>query len=79
MPFSELQGGINVSDLLAEKTAVFPSKGELKRLIKGGGLSINKEKISDQETLINEEHLLNNKYLLIQKGKKNYFIIRVTD
>jgi tyrosyl-tRNA synthetase len=68
--------GIAVSDLLAEKTEVFPSKGELRRLINGGGLSINKEKITDAEMVIGASDLLNNRYLLIQKGKKNYNLIR---
>ncbi|MGM0549655.1 MAG: tyrosine--tRNA ligase [Bacteroidota bacterium] len=63
-------------ELITEKAEVFPSKGELRRTLKGGGLSINKEKISDQEHTISKNDLLNDKYLLIQKGKKNYFILR---
>lgn len=70
----ELANGINILELLAEKTNVFPSKGELKRTIKGGGLSINKEKINAEIT-IDLTYLLNDKYVLVQKGKKNYFII----
>jgi tyrosyl-tRNA synthetase len=62
-------------DLLTEKAAVFPSKSELRRTIKEGGLSINKEKISDENILLSEKDLLNNKYLLVQKGKKNYYIV----
>jgi len=69
--------GVNVIDLCAEHTAVFPSKGDMRRLVKGGGVSINKSKITDAETNIDSSDLLNNKYLLVQKGKKNYFIIRV--
>ncbi len=72
---SELENNINVMELLAEKTKVFGSKGELRRLIQGGGLSINKEKIDNTEHNISKEHLLNNKYLLIQKGKKNYTLV----
>jgi len=49
----------------------------LRRLVQGGGLSINKEKIDNADVVIGLEALLNNKYLLIQKGKKNYFLIRV--
>jgi len=75
---SQLEQGINVMDLLAEDTAVFGSKGEVKRLIKGGGLSINKEKIPSMDTRIDAGWLLNNKYLLVQKGKKNYFIIKIS-
>ncbi len=71
----ELDNGISCSELLATKTSVFASKGELRRLIKGGGLSINKEKVTDSEAIFSANHLLNDKYLLVQKGKKNYFLI----
>ncbi len=67
----------NVLDFLVEETGVFPSKGELRRLIKGGGISINKEKITDESLVIGKEHFLNGKYILIQKGKKNYFLVKV--
>jgi len=67
--------GINVLDLLAGETDIFPSKGELKRTIKGNGMSINKEKYSDEAGIINADHLINGKYLLVQKGKKNYFLV----
>jgi len=67
----------NVIELLAAKTQVFSSKGECRKMIQGGGVGINKEKINDAELLVTTEHLINNRYLLIQKGKKNYFIIRV--
>ncbi|MGI6478757.1 MAG: tyrosine--tRNA ligase [Salinivirgaceae bacterium] len=72
---SELRSGVSVISLLAEKTKVFASKGELRRMVQGGGLSINKEKIDDTEQSINTDKLLNDKYLLIQKGKKNYTLI----
>ncbi|MDA3779850.1 MAG: tyrosine--tRNA ligase [Bacteroidales bacterium] len=72
-----ISNNVNVIDLLAEETKVFASKGELRRLIKGGGVSINKEKLSSPDSEITEDHLLNNKYILIQKGKKNYYIITV--
>ena len=71
----ELADGINVIDLLAEKTEIFPSKGELRRTIKGNGLSINKEKINDPELIVNNDFLIGGKYILAQKGKKNYFLI----
>ena len=67
--------GINVLDLLAGETDIFPSKGELKRTIKGNGMSINKEKYSDEAGIINTDNLINGKYLLVQKGKKNYFLV----
>jgi tyrosyl-tRNA synthetase len=72
-----IKNGISVADLCAGHTQVFPSKGELRRLVQGGGLSINKEKIDNPDRVIGQESLLNNKYLLIQKGKKNYFLIKV--
>ena len=72
---TELNAGINIIDLLAEKTEVFPSKGELRRTIKGNGLSINKEKIGNPDLLVNGEFLIGGKYILAQKGKKNYFLI----
>ncbi|VAW20886.1 Tyrosyl-tRNA synthetase [hydrothermal vent metagenome] len=71
----ELVKGINIIDLLAEKTTIFPSKGELRRTIKGNGLSINKEKINNPGLVINQDYLIGNKYILAQKGKKNYFLI----
>ncbi|MDR0667202.1 MAG: tyrosine--tRNA ligase [Prevotellaceae bacterium] len=72
---SELPAGI--IDLLAVKTAVFPSKSEGRKMIQGGGLSLNKEKIADADLIVDARRLINNRYLLIQKGKKQYFIIRV--
>jgi len=71
----ELESGIKVLDLLADKALVFPSKGELRRTIQGNGLSINKEKISDPELILNTSNLIGDKYLLVQKGKKNYFLL----
>jgi len=73
---AKVDAGVNVLDLLAVETQVFPSKGELRRLIKGGGVSINKEKISNEEISVTSDRLLNDKYILIQKGKKNYFLIK---
>ena len=73
---TKIESGINVLDLLAEETQVFPSKGDLRRTIKGGGVSINKEKIQSDEISIGSDRLLNNKYILVQKGKKNYFLIK---
>ncbi|MBP7102848.1 MAG: tyrosine--tRNA ligase [Bacteroidales bacterium] len=66
--------GISIVDLLVEKTTVFSSKTEVRRLIKEGGLFINKNKIAE-ELVITIDFLINNKYLLIQKGKKNYYVI----
>lgn len=74
---SEIETGIAVLDLLAEKTQIFPSKGEARKMIQGGGVSINKEKVSGHEVLINASSLIKNKYIVVQKGKKNYFLCNV--
>ena len=68
---------ISLIELLAVQTQIFPSKGECRKTIQGGGVSLNKEKISQTELLVSKENLINNKYLLFQKGRKNYYIIRV--
>jgi tyrosyl-tRNA synthetase len=73
--YSEIENGISIVDFLAEKTSVFPSKGEARKMIDGGGVSINKSKIESQEFRIEKELLLNGKFILAQKGKKNYFLI----
>ena len=72
-----LNGDTKIADLLTEKAAVFPSKAELRKLAQQGGFSINKEKVSDVYAPATADLLLNNKYILIQKGKKNYFLLRV--
>lgn len=72
---SELETGVKAIELFTEKASVFPSKGELRKMVQSGGVSINKEKMSDQDYLITKSDLLNNKYLLVQKGKKNYFLL----
>ena len=73
----DLNGETKIADLLTEKAAVFPSKAELRKLAQQGGFSINKEKVSDVYAPATAALLLNNKYILIQKGKKNYFLLRV--
>ena len=75
IPAELVNKGIPLSDLLTDQTRIFSSRGELRRLIDGGGLSVNKEKISNPELMINLSFLLNQRYILVQKGKKNYFII----
>ncbi|MBN2610347.1 MAG: tyrosine--tRNA ligase [Bacteroidales bacterium] len=73
---SLFQGEVKLSELLVDKTSVFESKGELRRLVQGGGLSLNKAKIDDAEMNISLDDFLNKKFLLVQKGKKNYFLIK---
>jgi tyrosyl-tRNA synthetase len=72
-----LSSGVTVSDLCAVHTKITDSKGEFRRLVQGGGVSLNKEKIDDPEMVIKSDKLLNNRYLLLQKGKKSYYLIRV--
>jgi len=69
----------DVLELLAVETAVFSSKGEARRMVQGGGVSINKQKLAGPDQRITREDFINGKYLLIQKGKKNYYLIRVKD
>jgi tyrosyl-tRNA synthetase len=71
----ELAGGVKAIDLLTEKAAVFPSKGEMRKLVQSGGVSVNKEKLPTFDTLIDFSYLLGKKYILVQKGKKNYFLL----
>ena len=71
----DMQAGIPPLDLLAEKTKIFPSKSEARKMITANGFSINKEKFTDPQQVVNVDMLLKGKYLLCQKGKKNYSII----
>ena len=72
---NELTDGINVVDLLGAKTGVFPSKGEAKKMIQGGGVAINKNKVASIDDIYNNSNLMGRKFLVVQKGKKNYFLI----
>ena len=76
---ADLEAGLPVVELLAAKTAVFPSKGEARKMIQQGGVSLNKQKVTDPNAVITAESLLNGKYLLAQRGKKNYYLLTVTD
>jgi tyrosyl-tRNA synthetase len=73
-----LETGVTIADLCAGYSQVFASKGELRRLVQGGGMSLNKEKVENPEMIVTWEHLLNGKYLLVQKGKKNYYLLKVS-
>jgi len=75
---SLLEGeGTKAIDLLAEHTACFASKGEMRKLTQGGGVSVNKEKLEDPNKAITTADLLDNKYILAQQGKKKYFLLIV--
>ena len=75
VPKSALEGGIKAVDLFTETAAVFPSKGEMRKMVQSGGVSINKNKLNQFDELIDTSYLIDNKYLLVQKGKKNYFLL----
>ena len=71
-----LNNDLNASDFLAGITSIFPSKGEARRTMKEGGVMVNREKITE-ETLITQSMLLNDRYILVQRGKKNYYLVIV--
>ncbi|OAV68322.1 Tyrosine--tRNA ligase [Bacteroidales bacterium Barb4] len=71
----ELAAGIKALDLFTEKAKVFPSKRDMRELVQSGGVSINKEKLTEADAVINASSLLSGKYLLVQKGKKTYFLL----
>lgn len=71
----ELKAGIKAIELTTDKAAIFPSKGEMRKLTQGGGVSINKEKLTNHEQVIDDSYLVAGKYLIVQKGKKNYFLV----
>jgi tyrosyl-tRNA synthetase len=77
IPQNEINSGISIIDFTTEKTKIFPSKNEAKKMIQAGGFSINKAKIENLELVINAQHCINSKYILIQKGKKNYYVVKV--
>lgn len=72
---AEIEEGIKLADLLVDRAGVFPSKAEMRKMTQGGGVSINKEKISDAYAPASADMLLNGKYMLVQRGKKNYFLL----
>lgn len=75
LPKAELQNGVPVLDLVTQTASIFGSKGEAKRMIKQNGLSIKKEKVTDENLLVNQAHLIHDQYLFIQKGKK-FFLVK---
>jgi len=75
LSIEEINEGINIVDFLSEKTNIFPSKGETRRMLKDNGVSVNKQKVNEA-AILNKDMLLNNKYVIVQKGKKNYYLIK---
>ena len=72
---AKLSEGVDVVSFLAD-TAIFPSKGEARKTVQGGGVSINRKKVESIEATVNNSLLLHSKYLLVQKGKKNYYLVK---
>ncbi len=79
MDFSiqKLRAGVDMVSFLAE-TAIFPSKGEARKMILNGGISVNRQKIEQPQDVLAESMLLHGRYLLVQKGKKNYYLVLVS-
>ena len=72
---AEIEAGVPFSTLCVEKAAVLPSKSEARKLVQGGGVSVNKEKLTDVNMTIDASQLIAGKYILVQKGKKNYYLL----
>jgi tyrosyl-tRNA synthetase len=72
----KLEAGIPILEFLADETGIFPSRGEARRTVKENALSINKVKVGDDK-VVGIDDLLNGKYILVQKGKKNYFLVKI--
>ncbi len=75
VPKTLFENGVKAIELFTDHAAVFPSKGEMRKMVQSGGVSVNKEKIDNQDQEIDQNYLLNGKYMLVQKGKKNYFLL----
>lgn len=76
VPMAEIEKGIPIIDFLSVNTNIFPSKGEAKKMLQGGGVFINKEKVEDMNLVIGKNNLIREHYILAQKGKKNYYLIK---
>ena len=78
VPFAQIKEGIDVVSLLAN-TGIFPSKGEARKTIQGGGVSINRKKVDSPTLSLSPSDLLHDHYLLVQKGKKHYYLVKTTN
>ena len=74
---ADIEAGIRLADLLVDKAAVFPSKAEMRKLVQQGGFSVNKEKVTDPQATASTDMLLNGKYIIVQRGKKQYYLLIV--
>lgn len=77
VPMSVIENGVPLVELVTTHAPVFQSKGEMRKLIQSGGVSINKNKVNDAAMTIDKSYLLNGKYILAQRGKKNYYLLIV--
>ena len=75
---ADIEAGITLAELLVDKAQVFPSKGEMRKLVQGGGLMVNKEKVADAYAPVSTDLLLQGRYIIAQRGKKNYFLLIAT-
>ena len=75
-PKEKIVAGVDIVSLLAE-TTITGSKGEARKLVQGGGISVNRKKVDGPDMKLSEDLLLHEQYLLVQKGKKNYYLVRV--
>ena len=73
---SDIEAGVPFVELCVEKASIFPSKGETRKLIQGGGVSMNKAKVADPMQMVTSADLIAGKYVIVQKGKKNYFLVK---
>ena len=73
-----LDQGLPLVDFLSDTTKIFPSRSEARKMIANGGISLNKEKVSQADMEVNVSHLLKDKYIVVQKGKKNYFLCSIS-
>ena len=73
----DIEAGVKAIELFTEKATIFPSKGEMRKLVQSGSISVNKEKLTNQDMVIDSSLLLDGKYLLVQRGKKNYYLLIV--
>ena len=74
---ADLQAGIPIIELLAGKTTIMASKGEARRALQANGISLNKEKVKEIELLVTPDHLIDDRYILVQSGKKNYYLLKI--
>ena len=74
---SELMSGINIVDFLSEKIQLLPSKTEARKMLQANGISINKNKVNEVDHIVNENDLINGQYILAQKGKKEYCLVKI--